>query len=252
MEPDFNVEKANFQSIEVLRSLFLQETNFQIRYNAVHERGWSDSYLLKAGKRAVGYGAIMGQERQDRNTIFEFYLIPTYRKWAYFFFSKLLATSKAVYIECQSNDPLLSPMLYEFASHIHSEVILFSDFTTTNFTAESGIVFRLNQPEDIIFEHSSEPEGAYVLEWNGKIVATGGFLLHYNRPFADLYMEVKKDYWRRGLGSFLLQELKKECYIAGRVPAARCNINNQTSKFTLLKAGLKVAGFMLLGEVRNV
>jgi GNAT superfamily N-acetyltransferase len=63
-------------------------------------------------------------------------------------------------------------------------------------------------------------------------------------------MEVREDYRRKGFGSFLLQELKRECYLAGRVPAARCNINNAASKASLLKAGFKIAGFMVIAEIK--
>ena len=86
---------------------------------------------------------------------------------------------------------------------------------------------------------------------NNEVVATGGFLLHYNFPFADLYMEVRENDRRKGLGSYLIQELKTQCYLAGRIPAARCNINNVASKITLLKAGFQIAGFMLLGTVNH-
>jgi len=37
------VQKTELASILPLRALFLQESNFQVRYNACHERGWSDS-----------------------------------------------------------------------------------------------------------------------------------------------------------------------------------------------------------------
>ena len=90
--------------------------------------------------------------------------------------------------------------------------------------------------------------GEYVLERKGEVAATGG---HYNKPFADLYMEVKKNSRRIGLGSYLLQELKKECYLSGRIPAARCNIENMASKATLIKAGLRICGFMLTGRVKK-
>ena len=50
------------------------------------------------------------------------------------------------------------------------------------------------------------------LELNKEVVATGGFPLHYNIPFADLYMEVRKNCRKKGFGSFLIQELKKQCY----------------------------------------
>jgi GNAT superfamily N-acetyltransferase len=49
-------------------------------------------------------------------------------------------------------------------------------------------------------------------------------MLHYNVPFADLYMEVRPDCRKRGYGTFILQEVQKECYLAGRVSAARCPI----------------------------
>jgi GNAT superfamily N-acetyltransferase len=102
-----------------------------------------------------------------------------------------------------------------------------------------------------VFEHRIEPVGDYVVELGGEIIASGGFLLHYNRPFADLYMEVREDARGRGVGAFLVQELKKESYLAGRVPAARCNLKNTASRATLIKAGLRVCGFMLMGKIKT-
>lgn len=246
----FNIRKIELPAILPLRQLFLQECNFQIRYNACHERGWTDSYLLTSGETAVGYGAIKGEEVADRDTIFEFYLIPPFRKYAGEFFLELIAASGARFIECQSNDLLLTSMLYEFAQNINSEVVLFADQAVTAHTIP-GVVFRRRTENDMIFEHKLEPAGEYVLEWHGEIVATGGFMLHYNMPFADLYMEVKESFRRKGLGSFILQELKQACYLAGRVPAARCNIQNKASRAALLKAGLRVCGFMLKGKIKT-
>jgi GNAT superfamily N-acetyltransferase len=111
------------------------------------------------------------------------------------------------------------------------------------------VVFRAKEEGDRMFDHKQEPEGDFVLLWDGEIVGSGGFLLHYNIPFADLYMEVREEYRGKGLGSFLIQEVKRECYLVGRVPAARCNMENVASKATLLKAGLAIAGYMLMGDV---
>ena len=82
--------KANLKDILALRALYLQETNFQIRYNAVLERGWSDSYLLRIEGKDAGYGSIKGQERNDRDTIFEFYVVPPFRKQASLLFQELI------------------------------------------------------------------------------------------------------------------------------------------------------------------
>ncbi len=245
-----SVVKTDLARIQSLRALFLQETNFQVRYDACHERGWTDSYLLTRDEVELGYGSIKGQEPADRDTVFEFYVIPQFRRHASLSFSELLSASKAARIECQSNDLLLSAMLFEFAHNIHADVALFEDHAVTDHVV-AGAVFRSRRNEDRVFEHTGEPVGNYVVELDGEVVATGGFLLHYNRPFADLYMEVEKQHRRKGIGSFLVQEIIKQCYLAGRVPAARCSVENIASRATLTKAGLRVCGFMLMGDVRS-
>jgi GNAT superfamily N-acetyltransferase len=240
--------KTELKDIQTLRALFLQETNFQIRYDACHERGWTDSYLLMVDNLAVGYGSVKGQELKDRDTVFEYFAVQPFRKMASELFRKLLAISGAQYIECQSNDLLLSSMLYEFSPSVSADVVLFEDHAATE-QVVPGAAVRHRRSDDQVFEHRTEPVGDYVVELSNEVAATGGFLLHYNRPFADLYMEVREDCRGRGIGSFLLQELKRQCYLAGRVPAARCDIRNVASRATLVKAGLRVCGFMLMGKV---
>jgi GNAT superfamily N-acetyltransferase len=240
--------KVELNEIQVLRAQFLQEANFQIRYDACHERGWTDSYLLKVDDLRVGYGSIKGEERQDRDTVFEYFVVRPFRKRASELFQQLLTLCGARHIECQSNDLLLSSMLFEFSQRIRAEVALFEDHATTEYALPDGLV-RTRLSTDQIFEHRTEPIGDYLVERGGEVVATGGFLLHYNKPFADLYMEVREDCRRRGIGTFLVQKLKKQCYLAGRVPAARCGIQNSASRATLVKAGLRVCGFMLMGDV---
>jgi RimJ/RimL family protein N-acetyltransferase len=158
--------------------------------------------------------------------------------------------SQAVFFECQSNDLQLVTWLYQYTFNIHSDVILFEDSFVSNLNVQD-VIFRRRTGNDIIFEHTFEPVGDYVLESNGKVIATGGFLLHYNFPFADLFVEVKEEFQRKGIGSFLTQELKRECYLAGRVPSARCNMDNFASKATMLKAGYRISGFMLLGRIKS-
>ncbi|MBS1524063.1 MAG: GNAT family N-acetyltransferase [Bacteroidetes bacterium] len=245
------VVQTQLDHILPLRNLFLQECNFQVRYNAVHERNLSDSYLVKDGDAAIGYASVKGRDDLSlRDAIFEFYLMPAWRKYSSAVFKELLSVSKVSCIECQSNDPLLSGMLYEFATGIYSDVILFKNGPVTDMHIP-GAIFRERQHGDTLFEHYSEPEGTHVIEVGGKVVATGGFLLHYNKPFADLYMEVLESYRRKGYGSLMIQEVKKACFRAGRVPAARCNITNKPSKATLLKGGLEIAGYMLSGDVKS-
>ena len=245
---NFEVVPAPLEAIQSPRALFLHESQCQIRYDACHARGWTDSYLLRVQDRTVGYGSVKGRERHDRDTVFEFYVIPAYRKHARVLFQALLSRSGCRFVETQTNVVLLTSMVHEFATEISIDTILFRDDSVTEL-AIPGAIVRPRSHDEPLFEHTDEPEGSHVLEYEGTLVASGGFLLHYNAPFADLYMEVRPDQRRRGFGSFLIQELKRECYLAGRAPAARCNQENDASRTTLRKAGLKECGVVLLGLI---
>jgi GNAT superfamily N-acetyltransferase len=88
-----------------------------------------------------------------------------------------------------------------------------------------------------------------VLESDGKTAARGGILFHYNRPYGDVYMEVAEPFQRRGLGSYLVQELKRISYELGAVPCARCNPTNVASRRTLAKAGFAPFAHILTGTL---
>jgi GNAT superfamily N-acetyltransferase len=245
------INQVDLKNILPLRELFLKENNFQIRYDACHARGWTDSYIITIDGVEIGYGSVKGKDDLSlRDAIFEFYLTPKNRKHANSAFEILIKASGAKHIECQSNEHLLSSMLFEFSSQISSDVILFEDDQFA-FLNVPGAAFRKKESGDQSFDHKSEPDGDYVIEVDGEIVATGGFLLHYNFPFADLYMEVREDQRKKGYGSLMIQELRKACFDAGRVPAARCSIANKASKATLMKGGLKIAGYMLTGKIKT-
>jgi GNAT superfamily N-acetyltransferase len=244
--------KTELNEIAPLRILFLQEFNRQFIHNAFHERGWAGVYLLAIDGVTAGYGSIQGRgplwrDTKGWDTIFEFYVIPPFRKYSSQLFRELIDASGAKYIECQSNDLQLFAMLWEFSISVNSETVLFEDHVVTNHVIP-GAVVRHGGQENWTYK-TSEAVGEYVLELGGEVVASAGYLLHYNKPFADLWMEVREDHRRRGLGSFALQEVKKECYLAGRVPAARCNMKNPGSRASLIRAGMRVCGFWLIGQL---
>ena len=241
------VIKTGIETIKELRALFLWENHFQFVHNKCHENGWADTWLFLTDGKKAGYGAIWGADRrEDRDAIFEFYLTRPFRKFANLIFKEFCSISRATLIECQSNDPLLSSMLYGFAENINAESILFEDNFQTDLNVP-GVVFR-REEEAVTTEYEAS---GYFLDLDGDTVATGGLMLNYNKPYADIYMEVKEPFRRKGFGSLITQELKKESYQIGRVPAARCNVNNLASKATLLKAGFKVCGAILKGEIKE-
>jgi len=243
---EIKVTKCSLEAIQPLRVLFLHESNFQFVCNKCHDFGWADTYEFSAGGEQIGYGSVWGTDkREDRDTIFEFYLLPPYRKSAHQVFPAFHAACGATLIECQTNDPLLLAMLYGYTANIHAEAVLFEDDLTTTLSIP-GVTFRKREETDVM----GDDDSTYVLEKNGEIVASGGFVWSYNMPYIDIYMQVKEPWRQQGLGSLIVQELKKEAYLLKRVPSARCNISNHRSQATLLKAGFKICGYRVKGTIQ--
>ncbi len=248
-----DVERVPLEAILPLRELYRRELGCQIVHDSLPGRGFGDLFRIRAEGRVAGYGFVMGYRDEPKDQIQEFYVLPAWRASALPMFRRLIAASGATRIEAQTNDVLLTLMLYDCATAtaITSDRIVFHDAITTQRPAPPGVTLRPvgEVDESRIFEHSMEPVGDWVLEREGVVVATGGFLTHYNPPYADLYMEVAEPYRRRGFGSYLVQELKRLCYESGLVPAARCGVDNAGSRATLQKAGLLPCARMLSGVI---
>ena len=233
-----------------LRELYRQEMNCQIVHDSLPRRGFGELFLVRCDGRVAGYGFVMGYQGEPKDLIREFYVLPAYRGRALAMFRRLIETSNARRIEVQSNDVLLTLMLYDCAREITSDRIVFHDALMTNLSVP-GTTFRPVAVADRerIFEHKVEGVGDWLIEHQGSIVATGGILTHYNPPYGDLYMEVDEPWRRRGYGSYLIQELKRVAYETGLIPAARCNVSNAASRATLQKAGLLPCARLLSGVV---
>jgi GNAT superfamily N-acetyltransferase len=141
-------------------------------------------------------------------------------------------------------------MLHTFAQDVAGESILFHDKFNTCLTAPAGAAFRLAREADQLEISVKQLPSHGVVEFNGKVVAKGGILFHYNRPFGDIYMEVAEPIRRKGFGGYLVQELKRVCYEMGSVPAARCGPQNIASRETLQKTGFVPCGHILTGLVK--
>jgi GNAT superfamily N-acetyltransferase len=251
---ELSAKPAFVEDIVSWRDLYRQEMNCQIVHDSLHSRqGWTQPYLLTSGSATAGYGSIaVGGPWKGKPTIFEFYVLPQFRARVFDLFGALLTASGATMIEIQTNDSLLSVMVHTFAHDVASESVLFHDRLITAHCPPRA-KFRRSTPDDAarLFAHGSEPEGDWLVEVEGEVAATGGILFHYNRPYGDIYMEVAEPFRRRGLGCYLVQELKRVCYEQGSVPAARCHPTNIASRKTLQKAGFVPCGHILHGSVSS-
>ena len=235
-----SVKPVTVEDILRWRDLYRQEMRCQIVHDNMHARpSWTQPYLVEVGGAAAGYGSILiGGPWTGTRIVFEFYLAPQHRAGVFDAFRSLLTVSEATAIKAQTNDSLLTVMLHAWAKNIVSEAIVFEDKLTTALTLDGAALRR-----------RGEPDHDWCLEIDGAIAATGGILYHYNRPYGDIYLEVTETYRQRGLGSYLVQELKRVCYALGSIPCARCNPDNIASRKTLQKAGFVPCAHILSGTL---
>jgi GNAT superfamily N-acetyltransferase len=245
------VSPVDPKRIVPFRDLYCQELNCQIVHDTAHGRkDCTESFLVEVNGEIAGYGATwIGPYWMSKGALFEFYVLSTHRSDLFTIFDEFVRFIKPPKIHTQTNDPFLGLLFYDHVQKVIPGHILFNDGKTTNH-AIKGVTFRHSAPEDKdhIFKHHVEPIGDWVLETEGKIVATGGVLYHYNRPYGDIFMEVDEPFRRRGLGRFLVQELKRVCYKSGSTPAARCLPSNFASRRTLEGAGFAPCGRLISGD----
>ena len=81
-------------------------------------------------------------------------------------------------------------------------------------------------------------EELFVLYDRHTLVAAGECIpSQMQPPYADLGMVVARLYRGRGVGSFLLTQLKDHCYAAGWKPICSCEASNRASKKAIERAG---------------
>lgn len=246
------VHRVELREIERIRDIYRHEMNCQIIHDSIHARpGWTHEYVITEGGAKVGYGSVaVAGPWQGKPTVYEYFLLPQHRRRLFDAFVAFLTASGATGIETQSNAVLLPVMLHLFAPTVASESILFHDRLTTDHPLPDA-VFRRATPEDSgpIAEQRLDPTAGWLVAVGGVVAGAGDILFHYNRPYGDIYMAVGEAFRRRGIGTYLVQELKRVCYEGGNVPAARCNPKNVASRQTLQRAGFVPCGHILTGTV---
>ena len=246
------VHRVTLDEIRTLREDFRSEMNCQIVHDSIHSRdGWSLEFALTEDERVVGYASIaVSGPWRDRPTFYELYIVPERRCRAYALFEEFLAAARPAAFEVQSNDALTTTMALTFGRDLATERVLFRDHATTRHVVPGATMRRITPADEIETAiRVRQGGGEWALELEGQVVGKGGILFHYNRPYGDVYMEVREDFRRRGMGAYLVQELKRLCYELGAIPAARCDPRNMASGRTLQGAGFLPWAHILTGSL---
>jgi GNAT superfamily N-acetyltransferase len=243
---------ATAEQLLPLRTRYRSEARGQIVHDALHRRdGWTRSFLLAVDGVDAGFGSIaIDGPWKNAPTIYEFYLRAEYATRAFALFEMFMESCGARHFEVQTSDALLTVMLHAYGRVTESERIVFADGATTALPSHGAVLSTLTERQELLAAiERRQGGGEWLLQLEGRVVAKGGLLFHYNRPYGDIWMEVDEAYRQRGLGAYLVQELKRECYAVGAIPAARCATTNIASRKTLQRAGLVPTAHILLGTI---
>lgn len=197
----------------------------------------------------MGYGGVWVEH--DPGRIMEFWIAPGDRGRAPEYCGALVRASSAHEIEAQTNLPLMHAMMDHFGLDPRTSHLLFEDARTSALPGDGWMV-RAPTPSD------GEVDADWVVEDRGAVVGQGGLMSHYNPPYLDVYMSVEAERRREGIGAWLVQQLCAIAHGRGAIAAARCAVDNEASRRTLLRGGMREVGRIewatvnreLLAEVR--
>ena len=239
--------RAEYADVQAMRDLYRQELDCQIVHYSFLPRGLADAYVIELDGRVAGYGAV--SNKYDKGRLVEFYTLAEVRSSALPLFRELLAASQATHIEAQTNSPLMLLMLYDCASEVFPEKLLFRDAARyTSGLSERSVQKKYSGGHAVRRKRIGRRLDHRRQRNCGR---KRRIFMPLPPPFADVFMEVIEGARRQGFGSYLVQEVKRVCYEAGKKPAARCDPSNIASRKTLEKAGLLPCGHMLVGTVKT-
>jgi GNAT superfamily N-acetyltransferase len=237
---EIEARRVALEEVAPLREEYRRGARCQIVHDSILPRGLADPYLLVLDGEVAGYAGVWTEHFPDR--ILEFFALPRYRARAAELVRTIADLAGARELEAQSN-------LYDGRSLIEGcSVAVWTEKHLFEAAAETGI-----ERSDLTFRRRVEgdqgPEGPWVIEKDGRIVGGGGWLTHYNPPYADVYMEVSEGAQRQGIGAYLVQELRRACTRAGYTSAARCDPSNEGSRRALERGGFRLCGELLVGRL---
>lgn len=193
------------------------------------------------------------------NELLRFYLVERYQARAQELFRWIISTCSIQQAIASTIEPLYFSLCLDLQSSVALHSYLFRDHQRAELvSALSTSSFRKaskTELDDLVRFYQANTEGPgkwiegflrerltreelFVLYERQTLVATGECIPSQQQPpYADLGMVVAQAYRGRGLGSFMLSQLKQYCYETGWKPICSCAADNRASKKAIEKAG---------------
>jgi len=243
-----SVRPTTLDEISEFRERYQSRAGCQIVHDSILPRRLADPWLFLERSAPIGYAGVWNEHYPGR--IMEAYFETEDQDVQVAAIEALAVETGATELGGQTNLQGSLALVERCCSSVWTEKLLFAEPEEGMSTPRArsdlvvpGATFRRRRDED------EGPDGPWVVELGGAVVAAGGILTHYNPPYGDLYMEVAEARRGEGLGSYIVQELRSAAKEAGLVPAARCSPDNVPSRAALERGGLIRCGRLVWGAL---
>lgn len=210
---------------------------------------------IQANGERAGYFCLDADQYLLRFHVWENYLQRAREIFQWLLSSQHIQQAFACTIE-----PLYFSLCLDYQQHMTAHTYLFQDTNVSRSTPalDSSRTFRKAAQSDLdvlvrFYQANTEGPGDWIhgflserlkreelflLYDQQTLVATGECIPSQKQtPYADLGMVVAQAYRSKGLGSFMLTQLKKHCYETGLKPICSCEVINLASQKAIEKAG---------------
>ncbi|MCM1992843.1 GNAT family N-acetyltransferase [Oceanirhabdus seepicola] len=210
--------------------------------------GTSQCYQIIYDKKLVGHFFV-----DKDKTLVQFYVSKEYYTNAPEIFIYIIKSNKVKDAAVSTKESEYLALCLDNQKSVEVDTYLFVDNQKISHELNSfrNTTFRLANKGDIniiknkcdaaydgYYEDLIENDNLFVLYEGSSLLGIGEFrIIKSNLQYGDIGVVVAEEYHRRGIGTYIINQLKEHCYNKGLEPLACCNVRNMASKSTLEKAG---------------
>ena len=209
----------------------------------------SACYEISYNKKIIGHFSVNAHK-----TLVEFYILKEYYTYSQEIFKYIIKSDMIEDAAVSTKQSEFLSLCLDFQKSVYVSSYLFTDTENKKYELDhyENISFRLAKKSDIqainikceqrprgYYEELIENDQLFVLYDGDILLGIGEFRISktHHGQYGDIGMIVAEEHRRKGVGTYIIIQLKEHCYKKNIKPMASCDSKNIASINTLIKAG---------------
>ncbi len=211
--------------------------------------GNSACYEISYNNKFVGHFSV-----NSHKTLVEFYILKEYYIYSQEIFIYIIKSDMVEDAAVSTKQSEFLSLCLDFQKSVYVSSYLFTDTENKKYELNhyENLSFRLAKKSDIqainnkcesrpqeYYEELIENDQLFVLYEGDILLGIGEFRISktHQGQYGDIGVVVAEEYRRKGIGTYIINQLKEHCYRNNLKPMASCDSKNIASMNTLIKAG---------------